>query len=132
MSNEQIKIGERVKSKHTGEYLGQVIGERTIRVLAIRNAQGFDQYGLNEDDVEIADRLTPDQAWAELPFLVVKLLNTRGPGRLLCGEHAAIRHECYKFLGGAGIKIEHPDGPNKQRVRQTIERFAEFLNIEIV
>ena len=85
-------------------------------------------------DLEPAPKLTPDEAWAQLPILIIEQVKalrvhyTDGVPVLYAGQRSNIRHECYKLLGGAGIKVE----PVKERVTNMVEAIARAMGVRVV
>lgn len=121
-----IKIGDRVRDIRTGEYQGEVTHIAVIReLLVVRNGLSSLVY---EHDVEPAPRLTSEEAWTQAPILIVREILERGT-RLYESDRRGIRHECYKLLGGSGVKITEPV---KGRVRTIIEQVASALHVQSV
>ena len=131
----QIKVGDYVRLRgHSSPdgYLGKVINEKVVRILTVENNKG-DHFGTLAEDLEVAPRLTEDEAWAELPYLILGQINKLatiywGKTSLLETDYRQIRHEAYKLLGGAGIKV---DESVKERVRKAIKRMADAMGLEL-
>ena len=80
-------------------------------------------------------KLTPEQAWAELPILVAELIKEKSwpqqfsrdnKRAIFESDRTEIRHQSYILLGGAGIKVTEEV---KERVRNVIERMATVLGV---
>ncbi len=122
----EIKIGDHVRDSRTKEYQGEVKNIAIIKQLVVcRNGLTSLVY---ESDVEPAPRLTSEEAWAQAPILVVHEILERGTV-LYEFDRRQIRHECYRLLGGSGIKVTEPV---KERVRAIIEQVASALHVQSV
>lgn len=128
--DQPIKVGDYVRFINNDKYLGKVVSEHTVRVLTIIDDNGY-EHGIPDDVLEVAPKLTPDEAWAELPYLILGQLNKWATYVIQpLGEDALklIRHEAYKLLGGAGIKVTVEV---KERVRKAISRIADAMGVEL-
>jgi hypothetical protein len=124
----EIKVGDPVRNKHNGRYEGTVEKIITLRQFVV------DHNGLKglvyEENVELAPRLTPEEAWGQVPVLALRTLMEPSIGSYLYSyQYSNLRHECYKLLGGAGVKVNEE---TKRRVRNLVESVAGALSIEIV
>ena len=95
----QLKVGDPVKSRYDGEYLGCIAGVETVTYLTIQNPNNiFETTHVPEEAVELVPRLTPEEAWEK----VVELIDD---GVLEFENPTETRHQCYRVLGGNGIKV---------------------------
>lgn len=132
----KFAVGDPVKGKYTGEYLGKI-----TRVIAHFYYEiDDDDMGItSEDSIEPAPRFTPEEAWAQLPILILReLLPFINRDRRIMStppvyesERRAIRHEAYKFLGGASPRVEITEEV-KVRVRGKIREVADILGLLII
>ena len=117
--NGQIKIGDHVKSAWDGTYLGVVSGIKTVRFYDVQQNGHITQ--VLETGLQPAPRLTPDEAWAKVPEIIVDgILDWKTP--------TSVRHDCYVLLGGSGVKVT---GGVKERVRNAQARMIDRLGGEI-
>src|SRR6266568_2482440 len=125
-----IGIGTQVRDAVTKEYLGKVVKVETVVYATIETRDG-DQARVNVARIEVAPKLTPEQAWSQLPLDIVKRLVDlkRLPGMMNEFAYTALRRECYVLLGGAGVKVTEDV---KERVRSTIETLSRHLGIRII
>jgi hypothetical protein len=129
-TEQKIEVGSPVKSKRTGEYLGKV---KELRIITVAEVQYDDKYRhtypYEVADLELAPQLTPEEAWAEVPILVLRVLTTPGSGTTFYSdEYSALRFHCYKLLGGAGVKVTDEV---KARVRKIVQDVCQALYIDI-
>ncbi len=139
-----IGIGTQVRDAVTKEYLGKVVKVETVVYATIETRDG-DQARVNVARIEVAPKLTPEQAWSQLPLDIVKFLVEikRSPVRAWGGDavgwygnpvfltptkYSELRHQAYVLLGGAGVKVTEDV---KERVRSIIETLAGHLGIRI-
>lgn len=111
-----FKPGDKVRHKKTG--LVYTV-EITYRPLMIKANRTGEIEPLRDEAIEFepVKPLTPEDAWAEAVLLIIEKIDYyRLP--LVETEMTAIRHECYKLLGGSGVNVNE----NKQRVRGLIEK----------
>lgn len=133
----EYKLDEFVKAP--GNVIGQVVA-RSLEcrtVYSVRLPSGLTAR-LEGRDLEPAPRLTPEEAWAQLPILVLREIveheRTTIPlvpeynGYISSDKHSAIRHECYKLLGGSGVKITEEV---KERVRNKITEIGQIVNVYV-
>ena len=117
-----IVVGDPVRDRHTGQYLGKVTEEKVARYLYVDNGAGW----YHEVQLEPAPKLTAEEAWTQVPILVLREIKEHFLDQRCAYEDAlrAIRHECYKLLGGAGVKVTEEV---KGRVRKVIEDVMDLL-----
>lgn len=120
-----IKVGDRVRVRGSGRYLGEVTKIETRAVIK-------DQTKVNVmlvEDIEVAPKLTPDNAWVEATLAISgAIAGVHITGRLSEFEQREIRHQAYVILGGTGIKITESV---KEQVRSIIRRVAEQLDVRL-
>lgn len=119
--------GDRVRNKHNGLYLGTVTD--VIEFVRVRNGGGGFVEGFPASDLELAEPLSPETVWSQVPILVMQQIMGMGSATGLYEfDRRGIRHECYRLLGGAGIKI---DEDVKERVREVIKEVAALLSVPL-
>ncbi len=125
-----IGVGTQVRDAMTKEYLGKIVQVETVVYATIETRDG-DRARVNVARIEVAPKLTPEQAWSQLPLDIVKRLVDlkRLPGMMNEFAYTALRRECYVLLGGAGVKVTEDV---KERVRSTIETLSRHLGIRII
>ncbi|SRR6266567_1011822 len=144
-----IGVGTQVRDVVTKEYLGKVVKIETV-IYATVETPGSQQRDVQPrikiERIEVAPKLTPEQAWSQLPLDIVKFLVEikRSPVRAWGGEavgwhgtpvfltptkYSELRRQAYVLLGGAGVKVTEDV---KERVRSIIETLAGHLGIRVV
>lgn len=114
------KEGDRVTSKNNMGRYYKVTGVVLVQRLTIQDENtGATFVDLAPDMFDPAPKkLTPVEAWSEVPVLIIRLMQDYGLP-LWEYDKRGIRHECYKLLGGAGVKVNEEV---KTRVRYLIEQ----------
>lgn len=124
-----IGLRSPVKNKISGEYLGKVTAMRNVWYVKT-DGTGSREFDL--EHLELAPRLTPEEAWMQLPLDIVRDLvefeRTSITGTLYPSAYRELRHRAYVLLGGAGIKVTDDV---KERVRSIIETLAGHLGMGI-
>ncbi len=125
-----IGVGTQVRDAVSKEYLGKVVRIETVVYADIETRDG-DHARANVARLEVAPKLTPEEAWVQLPQDIVKRLVDLKPfpGMMSGFTYTALRRDCYILLGGAGVKITEDV---KERVRKIIETLAGHLDIRII
>src|SRR6266851_3592553 len=137
-TTKQIRPGDSVRDAVTKEYLGKVLRVETVNYAHIQTKDG-DGARVNMARIETAPKLTPEQAWSQLPLDIVKELaalkespfnhSWGGATSLYASGYTDLRRQCYVLLGGTGVKVTEEV---KGRVRSIIETLAGHLGIRIV
>lgn len=121
-----FKVGDRVRSKRTGDYLGKITAIKVV--YEATDSDGYVSRNFS-DQLELAPQLDAATVWSEVPLLIMREINGRGPRRVIFDfEQKSIRHQCYRLLGGNGVKVTDEV---KERVRLLISQVAAGLGIEV-
>ncbi len=134
--NDGFKVGDWVRNTWHGE-AGEIISLTTIAEVKTDERD----FACPIDELEATEKprpkLTPEQAWLELPMLIAELINDKAwISQLSKDKHrdlyetdrTEIRHQAYILLGGADPRIDITE-PVKERVRNVIERMAAVLGV---
>lgn len=117
--------------------IGKIIKKQTIfKVVYTVEFKSGNTGEYEHKDLSPAPKLTQDEAWERLPILIIEQVEARksashtyGGFAIYASDRSDIRYECYKLLGGSGIKV---DSAVKDRVTSMVENVARALGIRVI